>query len=280
MFIDTHAHLNFMAFKEDISDVLKSSTKAQVEKIINVGSNYETSKKALEMANKNDLFASVGLHPIHLLSGVTESCVINGKEYRFTTKKEEFNYEKYKDLAKKERVVAIGEVGIDWYRLEGDVEKAKVKQEEVFNKFVELSDELNLPLIIHCRGDVNNPDEAYDRVIDILKGKKNKGVVHCFTGNLEQAKKITDLGLYIGVNGIVTFKNSTRLQNIIKEISLESIVLETDCPYLAPEPYRGKRNDPSFIPVIGQSVALIKGVTLKEVEDATTKNAINLFNIH
>jgi len=271
MFIDTHAHLNFKAFKDDYKDAIKQAFDAEVKGIINVGSNFETSGKAIKIANQFEnemIFAAVGLHPIHVDD-------------------EDFHYEKYLRLAKNKKVVAIGETGLDFFRIKKSnfcVQNDK-KQIEVFKEHIKLAKELNLPLIAHCRGSENNPHEAYDKIIEIIRFAQNnmkdkiRGVIHCFVGNLAQAKALIGMGFYIGVNGIATFKNSCELQNIIKVVALEKIILETDCPWLAPIPYRGKQNSPQYIPVIAQKIAEIKNINIKKVAQTTTKNVRKLFTI-
>jgi len=306
MFIDTHAHLNFKEFEKELPDVLKRSFEVEVKKIINVGSNYQTSVKAVEIVKslalvKNvEMFAAVGCHPIHLAANITETAMFDGKEYKFTTKKEEFDMAKYQKLIdeNKDMIVAIGETGLDYYRLndENKYQISNIKyqildnkkiQKQIFKKHIELAQKNDLSLILHCRGSEGKPFDAYDEMIEILKlqmsncksQNKIRGVVHCFVGNLKQAQEFIKLGFYIGVNGIVTFKNSNELQNIIREIPLEKIVLETDCPYLAPEPYRGKRNEPMYIPLIAQNIAELKNIELEKIEEITTKNAKELFKI-
>lgn len=321
MFIDTHAHLNFKAFKTDLDKVIKKSVDVGVRKIINVGSNYATSVKAVESVKNVEtvenvkMYAAVGLHPIHLASDITESEIIDAKEYKFTTKQEKFNYQKYAGLIRSsDKIVAIGETGLDYFRIKSEIRNPKSEtnskfeiqtiktiQKKVFMEHIRLAEEFDLPLILHCRGSKEKPDEAYEEILKILKchsefisesqRSRNKfemthdlcnnlqGVIHCFVGNLKQAYDFINLGFFIGVNGIVTFNKSNELQDIVKKIPLKSILLETDCPYLAPEPYRGKRNTPEYISLIAQKIARIKNIKLKKVEDITTQNAKNLFNI-
>ncbi len=309
MYIDSHAHLNFKEYENDIKNVLERSFNAGVKKIVNVGSNYKTSLKTIQIANsqklKANLFAVVGCHPIHLMQDITESAKFDGKEYKFTTKKEEFNKDKYQKLIdeNKDVVVGVGETGLDYFhltrchperakRVEGSRKSfdkfemtEKEIQKRVFKEHIDLAIENNLPLVLHCRGSEDDQYGGYDEMLQILKSynlnlkSDFRGVAHCFVGNLAQAKEFIKMGFYIGVNGIVTFKNSNELQNIIKKIPLKNIVLETDCPFLAPDPYRGKRNEPACIPIIAQKIAEIKGVDVGEVEKITTDNCKKLFNI-
>jgi len=251
------------------------------------------------------------VHPIHLHEDITELCLMDGKEYKVTTKKEIFDYNKYLELAKNTGVVAIGETGLDYFHLKNDchaelvsaskrsrnefgmtTEKIKQTQKDVFKQHIKLAKEMDLPMILHCRGSEKNPFDAYDEMIEIIEiqnekckmqnnnlklKNKPRGVIHCFVGNREQAKKFIDMGFYIGVNGIVTFPKSYELQDIVRDLPLDKIVLETDCPFLAPDPYRGKRNEPKYIPIIAQKIAELKNISLKEVEEQTTKNAQKLF---
>jgi TatD DNase family protein len=296
MFIDTHAHLNFREYEKDIKDVLERSFDAEVKKIINVGSNYKTSVKSVKSIKGVELYSVIGCHPIHLTSDITETAKFDGKEYKFTTKKEEFDVKKYqKIIDSSDKVVAVGETGLDYYHLKTQNSKLKTIsknlklekeiQKKVFKKHIELAIENNLPLVLHCRGSGNDQYGAYDEMLKIIKFynlnlKSNlRGVAHCFVGNLAQAKEFIKMGFYIGVNGIVTFKNSKELQNIIKEIPLKNIVLETDCPFLAPDPYRGKRNEPAYIPIIAQKIAELKNININEVKQQTTANSQKLFNI-
>jgi TatD DNase family protein len=310
MFIDTHAHLNFKTFKDDYREVIKRAFDNNVKGIINVGSSFSTSLEATRIAhelsqntNKHEstdrqlleaedcelitdssVYAAVGLHPIHLVKDIVEEATFDGNKYSFKTKQEFFDYQKYKNLAKSsKKVIAIGETGIDLYRLEdsnylfNDIIKL---QSGVFRDHVRLAKELNLPLIIHSRDDQDHKYSAYKIMLEILKKEKYyRGVIHCFVGNLKEAKEFIKMGFYIGVNGIVTFKNSVDLQAVIKKIPIDKILVETDCPYLAPEPHRGKRNEPASVVEVAKKIVEIKNIPLFEVENQTTKNAINLFKL-
>jgi len=300
MFIDTHAHLNFSYYKKNIDEIVKNAFSKNVKKIINIGSNYKTSLEAIRIAtnfNKKKIknlkecdefgiYASVGLHPIHTIQDITENCVIEGKKYHFTTKKEVFDYKKYYKLAKNKKVVAIGETGLDFYYFDEKNQKSEIKnitklQKDVFVEHIKLAKELALPMILHCRGSKKNPYKAYDFMIKILEDQKYfRGIVHCFTGNIEQAKKFIKLGFYLGINGIVTFNNAKELQEIIRNVELKNLVLETDCPFLAPVPFRGEQNEPAFIPLIAQKIAELKKTNIIEVEQTLTANANRIFYLH
>lgn len=248
--IDTHAHLNFSQFDKDRDEVVLKCLKENIG-MINVGTNYESSLEVIGMAEKygKGIYASVGLHPLDAEQG--------------------FDYGKYKDL-NCDKVVAIGEAGLDyWYKPKGKAkrESYKEKQKEIFVKQVALAEELNLPLIIHCR-------VAFDDAYDILKQKKLRGVLHCFTGNLSDLERFLALGYFIGVNGII-FKMD--LKEVIEKTPLERILLETDCPFL-PLPGFDERNSPLSLKYIGEEVARIKGVTPEEILEKTEENTRALFD--
>ncbi len=258
MLFDTHAHVNFKDYDKDRKDVIKNSLEEGVF-MINVGTDIEESKKAIEIAeaHKEGVYASVGLHPLHIYSAGSDPAM-----------------ERYRQLAENRKVVAIGETGLDYkYILKEEAEKQeglKQIQKKVFEKHIDLADELELPLILHCR-------MAHKDLIEILKHKtQKKGVVHCFSGNLQQAEEYMDLGFYLGINGIIFKLN---LAEVIREIPLEKIVLETDCPFLVPPEAGTKRNEPLFIKYVAREVAKIKGISEKEVAEVTTKNAKNLFGL-
>jgi TatD DNase family protein len=285
--IDTHSHINFNDFKEDGDEALKRALDQNIW-VINVGSQYETSKRAIEYSNKyqEGVYAAVGLHPIHL-----EETDIDEEESgaKFKTRKEEFDFEKYWEMAQERKVVAIGEIGLDYKSVNGEqrTKNNKEKQKEVLKQQMEISQQMNLPIIFHCR-------EAYDDLIKILEDFKGacascafgcpgagaggaRGVIHCFCGNIETSKKFLEMDLYLGFNGLITFSN--QYDEVVKETPLENILLETDCPYLAPPPYRGKRNEPAYVKYVAEKIAKIKGIRLDEAAEQTTKNAKDLFNL-
>jgi len=249
MLIDTHAHLNFNAYKEDSSKVLQRSLGHNVW-MINVGSQYLTSKRAVELAEKyeNGVYAAVGLHPIHL-------------------EMEVFDYEKYKALVKSKKVVAIGEIGLDY---KPEYASFKVKQKIALRQQMDLAQELNLPIIFHCR-------MAHDDLIKMLFENSSRvdGVIHCFTGTWKQAEKYLGMGLYLGFNGIIFKLN---LDEIIEKTPLDRVLLETDCPYLTPPQEEG-RNEPIFVKYVAEKIAKIKKLSYEEVADITTKNAKKLFKV-
>lgn len=294
MLIDTHAHLNFKEFNDEIPEVIKRAKLAGVGVIINVGSNFETSTKTIEIANlfsssaehENSvkLYAAVGCHPIHLVKDITEEATFDSRVYKFKTKQEIFDYEKYKKLAQSsDKVVAIGETGIDIFRIEDEKHNLSdiIKlQSDILRQHIKLAKELNLPLILHPRGKEKDSSDAYEIIIKILKEEKYfNGVAHCYIGNLTNAKKFIKLGFYLGFTGIVTFKNALEIQEVARQIPLEKILIETDCPFLAPAPYRGKRNEPAYVVEVARKIAELKKIPLVEVEKATTQNAKKLFNL-
>ncbi|MFA6493105.1 MAG: TatD family hydrolase [Patescibacteria group bacterium] len=252
MYIDTHAHLNFQAFKLDWQQVIERAKKANIKAIINAGSNFETSKKAIEIAEKQEnVFAAVGLHPIHV-------------------KDEEFDEENFFKLAKNKKVVAIGETGLDYYYDKSNM----ALQKEVLVKSIKLAQIVSKPIILHLR-------EADEDLLSLLMGESTlpKGVLHCFGGNWQFAQMVLSMGFYISFTGIITFTKNQQTFEVIEKIPLEKILIETDCPYLTPEPYRGQRNDPTHVIEVAKKIAEIKKISLGEVAEQTSKNAIELFKL-
>ena len=252
MYVDTHSHLFDNAFDIDREEVIKECLNQNVKKLIVVGFDKETNKLALELSSKYDfIYPTVGLHPTEL------------DDYSD-------NFFVYlEDLIKNNKnIVGIGECGLDYY---WDTSKKKL-QKEVFKKQIELSIKYNLPLIIHSR-------DAIADTLEVLKSvnKPIKGVMHGYSGSLEMAREFVKLGLKLGIGGVLTFKNAKNIKEVVKELDLSNFVLETDCPYLTPTPYRGKRNASYYIPLIAAGMANIKNISIKEVEEATTNNANTLF---
>jgi len=282
---DTHAHVNFNDFKDDSKEVIKRALDENIW-MINVGAESKTSERAVKMAEEYEegVYAAVGLHPSHLVEQDVEYKE-NEEIVKYKSKPEEFDYGFYLNLAKNKKVVGIGECGLDYYHnpenkiLKIKSQNWKEKQREVFIKHLELAKEVNKPIIIHCR-------DAHDDLLKILHlaVKPPSGGMHFFTGNLEQAKKYIDLGFYISFSGVITFPPLRRAganayNDVIKNIPLEKILIETDCPYVAPVPHRGKRNEPQYVKYVAHKIAEIKGVSFEEVEEQTTKNAKKLFII-
>ena len=279
MLIDTHAHLNFSAYKNDADEVIHRSLDNNIW-LINVGSQCSTSKRAVEIAEryKEGVYAAVGLHPIHLTTGLVKT-KIDKEEIEFQTKEEEFDYERYEELAKSEKVVALGEIGLDYYwkpKTKRRLELFKEKQRKALIEQLKLAKELNLPVIFHCR-------MAHDDLLEVLSHKNSsreiKGVIHCFTGTWEQAQKYLALGFYIGFNGIIFKKiEGINLEENIKNTPLDRVLVETDCPYLTPPQAEG-RNEPLYLKYIVEKIAKNKNKSYEEIANITTQNAKKLFKI-
>lgn len=279
MFIDTHAHVNFNFFKDDADDVTERALKEHTWHI-NIGADFKTSRRALDIANRYErgVYAAVGLHPMHLFAFRAKT-----QDYDFHTRGEEWSYDNYEKLAKFQKVVAIGEVGLDYYHMDigHDAEKIKNTQKDVFWQQLLLARRLGLPVIIHCR-------QAYDDLIELLRKFKKEhrnlfshnqpwGVKHCYSGDEDMAWQFFNLGLVVGFTGLITF--SKQWDNLIRKLPNDKFILETDCPWLTPVPHRGKRNEPSYVKFVAQRIAEIKGVEVGEIEDYTTETARNLFKI-
>lgn len=277
MYIDTHSHLNFKAFDRDRDEVIQKSLANDVW-IINASSNYKTSQLAVEIAQQYPagVFACVGLHPIN--------CVIDlsrADEDRL----EELDIEKYRKLAKEKKVVAIGEIGLDYWNEPrgGKARIFKEKQKQVFLKQLDLAKELGLPIILHCRKAHKDLIKTLSEFSSIRnfsdRGNcvKLQGVVHCFTGNWEEAQKYMELGFYLGFNGII-FKFD--VEETIKKMPLEKMLLETDCPYLTPPALGEGRNEPANVKYVAQKITEIRGESLETIAATTTQNAKKLFNLN
>ncbi|MBI2411137.1 MAG: TatD family hydrolase [Candidatus Kerfeldbacteria bacterium] len=287
-FIDTHAHVNFEAFKNDSPEVIQRALNAGVQ-MINVGTNYKTSARSVKLAEEvgNGMWAAIGVHPIHLAKDITEEANFNGQRYAFTTASEKFDKRAYFQLAKSSKVIAVGESGLDYFHLE-DFRATNMTaaefvelQKETLYEILGFAREIQRPNIFHCR-------DAYDDFVELVRDfghnetgvtEQVRGVVHCFTGTMKQAEKILDLGLSIGFTGIVTFPNAQELQEIARQVPLDRILLETDCPYLAPQPVRGKRNEPMYVRYVAEKIAELKELTIEEVAETTRQNAIKLFRL-
>ena len=268
---DSHAHVNFNAFKSDGEEVLRRCIDAGMM-VVNVGSQYSTSKRAVEYAHKFEtgVWAAVGIHPVHLKKGkFTHHEPDELAEEEIATVGEQFEHGKYLELAKDEKVVAIGEIGLDYHHFEegDDVEGMKKLQKETLVNFIRLANEAQKPVMLHCW-------DGYGDLLEVLQNHPadKKGIVHSFIGSHKTAKKFIELGYKIGLNGIVTYGDS--YDRLIKEIDLENIVIETDCPYLAPRPLeRGIRNEPLFVRQVAERIAAVKGLSIQEVARVTTQNA-------
>ena len=253
MIFESHAHYDSRKFDEDREELLNSMQENGVGTIINAGATWKSVTTGLELANQYPfVYAALGLHPDE---------VGDLNEERFEILEAE---------CQKEKVVAVGEIGLDYY---WDNESHDI-QKKWFIRQLELARELDLPVIIHSR-------DAAEDTLKIMKehAKGMRGVIHCFSYSKEMAEEYVKLGFYIGVGGVVTFKNGKKLKEVVEAIPIERILLETDSPYLAPEPHRGKRNSSLYLPHIAQMIADLKGLTYDEVVAQTEKNGKELFNI-
>ena len=250
MLVDTHCHLNDEAFQDNLEEVIKRANDRGIKKIVVIGYNKESSYKAVEIASLYDgIYASIGVHPSDVKTSDDDLSWI---------------YE----LAKNEKVVAIGEIGLDYYwdKSYNDL------QIEWFIKQIEVAKDLDLPIVVHCR-------DAVQDCFDIVKEHGNgKGVIHCYSGSFEMAKEYIKLGYYLGIGGVVTFKNS-HLGETIEKIGISHLVSETDAPYMAPVPYRGKTNEPAYIYEIVQKISEAAGLNFEEVEKRLEENTSNVFKI-
>lgn len=278
-FIDVHTHINFSAFKDDGDEVIKRTLEKGVWMIL-VGSQASTSKRAVEYAQKHPegVYAIVGLHPIHTqemnIDPDEEEASVGVKPFK--TAAEIFDSEFYKNLiGSSKKIVGIGECGLDYAWL-GKEQGARSKQQEAFEAQIEFALEFGLPVMVHCRN-------ADDDLISILKkykgrfGERLRGDIHFFSSDWEHAKEYLDLGLYLSFPGVVTFVHDR--DETIKNMPLDRILVETDAPYVAPHPYRGKRNEPLYVEETAKRISEIRSISFEEVAEATTTNARKLFGI-
>lgn len=255
MLFDTHAHLSDKQFDRDLEDVITRAKETfGVSRILNIGYNRETIATCLQLAETYDfIYAAVGWHP-HDAEAM-----------------EDGDIEWLERLATHRKVVALGEMGLDYYR---DYAPRDV-QADVFRRQIALAKSVRLPVVIHNR-------EATDDVIRILREEKAEdvgGVMHCFSGDWETAKQCLDLGFYIGIGGPVTFKKSEQLREVVRRLPLDRLVVETDCPYLAPEPRRGRRNETGYVRYVAEKIADIRGLSVEQLAAVTTENACRLFKL-
>lgn len=248
---DTHSHYDDDQFDNDRFSLLSSLKEKGVDKVVSCGCDIKSSRVNQILAQKFDnYYFAAGFHPENL-----EGFDIS-------------NLDEIKKIAQDEKCLAIGEIGLDYHWMSS----TKEKQIEFFKQQILLAKELDMPVIVHDR-------EAHGDTLDILKELKPKGVLHCFSGSKEMAKEIIKIGMYIGLNGVVTFKNARKSLEVVKEIPLDRLVLETDCPYLAPEPHRGKRNDSSYIPFIAKRIGEVLQMDAQEILDITNQNAHRLYEL-
>ena len=252
MLVDSHAHLDLPEFDDDRNEVIKRAKENGIDYILNIGINSESCRKAITLADSYDfIYASIGIHP-HDAKDVDED-----------------TYAVLKSLANNKKVLAFGEIGLDFYRNLSP----KGIQIKRFREQINLANELKLPVVIHNR-------DAHKETLEILKeeGAKNLGgIIHCFSGDYSMAKSCIDMGFYISIPGTITFPKAVELQEIVKKLPLSKILIETDCPFLTPVPYRGKRNEPSFVRYVAEKIASLKDTPLEEVAEITSQNFRSLF---
>ncbi|MEI6627297.1 MAG: TatD family hydrolase [bacterium] len=267
--IDTHAHLNLADFDIDRERIITQAQRADM-KIVNIGADLESSRGALVLAEKHQgLYATIGIHPEVVGDYLGQEDKL-GADLSGLAKLTGIN------------LVAIGEIGLDYFRAKDQKVEVKELQKKILLYQLDLALEKNLPVVLHCRAS-NGSNEAYSDLLNILALPKYNsliGVVHCFGSTIEMANKFIALGFLIGVTGIVTFKNKSKeLQELVRQIPLDKLLMETDCPYLAPEPYRGGRNEPQYVLAVGQKIAEVKQLSLESVITQLNCNAQKLFAI-
>lgn len=266
--IDSHAHIHDSRFNEDRDDVIRRAQEAQMSHIVTIGTNRETSRQAIACAEQYDIvYAAIGMHPLHAFDAYDCDPDEQGVE--------ECDYDAYKALAQHEKVVAIGEVGLDYHHFgpQHDVGAIKQKQCDVLKIFIELCNDVHKPIIVHCW-------DGYDELLDILMQcpVEKKGIIHSYVGNWKNALKFTELGYMIGLNGIATYGIS--YDTLITKVDLAHLVIETDCPYLPPRPLpREGRCEPRDVYYVACKIADVRGISVDEVLRSTTENARNIFGI-
>ena len=285
MLVDTHAHLNFKDFQKDFDQVIKRSFKTNVKKIVCVSSNLEDSRKAIELAKKypGTIFAAVGIHP-HDTSQRTNvgsaKKLIQSPDYHDSNHGSRLQRQIacLEKLAILDEVVAIGECGLDYSPAPpGEKDRSKKDQEFLFKKQIKLAIQLNKPLLVHSRKAFKETTEMINKTLPSSpRGNPPVGVFHCYSAGKKGIEKVNGLGFFFGVDGNLTYDKG--LQNVFERIPLEKILLETDCPWLAPEPFRNRRSEPAHIKLIAKCLANIKKVPYKKIERVTTQNAKKLFN--
>ena len=251
MYFDTHCHLNSEQLYENRDEFIKHALDNQVEMMVVVGYDLESSKKAVEIAKEHSfIYAAVGIGPNDCLNTTTQDLQI------------------IDEYLNEPKVVALGEIGLDYYW--DDVPSDK--QKEIFQQQVDLAKKHQKPIIIHCR-------DAYEDTYEVLKRNGHPGIMHCYSGSVEMAKRFIDLGFYISLAGPVTFKNARVPKDVAEKIGLEHLLIETDCPYLKPHPYRGSLNEPANVVYIAQEIAKLKNMEIESVASQTTFNAKKVFGI-
>lgn len=248
MFIDTHVHLNADQYEEDLQEVIDRALEARVEKMVVIGFDRKTINRTMQLIEQYDfVYGVIGWHPVDAID-----CTQQDLDW-------------IEELAAHPKIVGIGETGLDYYW----DKSPKEVQQALFRKQIQLAQKLGLPIIIHNR-------DATGDVVQILREENAAsvgGVMHCFSGSVETARECIAMNFMISLGGPVTFKNARLPKEVATEIPLEHLMIETDAPYLAPHPHRGKRNEPSFVPLVAEEIARLKGLTIEEIAQATTANA-------
>jgi len=277
-YFDAHTHVQFAAFEEDTNEVIKRAKEVEVGMNV-VGTQYDTSVAAVALAEQHEcVWATVGLHPIHTSKSFHDKKELGDGGKEFTSRGEYFHIWKYEKLAQSSKVIAIGECGLDYYRLD---EATKKIQTENFVAQIELANSLKKPLMLHIRPSAAKAMEgknAYAEVLEILKAHaKVRGNVHFFAGDWAVAKQFLDLGFTLSFTGVITFTHD--YDEVVKNTPLDMLLVETDAPYVTPAPHRGKRNEPSYIPEIVKKMAQIKGILEDTAQQQLLKNVRRVFNI-
>ena len=267
-YYDCHTHVNFVAFKDDREEAIKRAAEAEVGMIV-IGTQFDTSSDAVKLAEgHDDVYAAIGLHPIHSTKSYHDQKELGEGGKEFTSRGEEFDFAAYEKLGQSPKVVAIGECGLDYYRLEEDTKK---KQEETFVQQIELANTLGKPLMLHIRN-------AYEDALALVKAHaKVKGDVHFFAGDWSIAKQFLDIGFTLSFTGVVTFTHD--YDEVVKNAPLDMLLSETDAPYVSPKPYRGKRNEPAYVVEVVKTIAGIRGESLEKVRDQLAANARRVFGL-
>jgi len=273
-YFDAHTHTNFVAYKDDTEATMLRARDAGVGMNI-VGTQFDTSKAAVELADRFDnAWATIGLHPIHTGRSYHDEKELGEGGKAFTSRGEVFDASAYESLGASEKVIAIGECGLDYFRRESDT---KALQEEAFVAQIHLANRLNKPLMLHVRASQGTYD-AYEDVLSILAREAQVGGdVHFFAGSWDVAKKFIERGFSVSFTGVITFTHD--YDEVVRNAPLDMILSETDAPYVTPAPHRGKRNEPFYVPEVVKAIARIKGVDETEVRDVLLKNAERVFGI-
>ncbi|MBQ7201546.1 MAG: TatD family hydrolase [Eubacterium sp.] len=275
MIFDTHAHYDDEAFDTDREEILSGLSSHGIKNIVNIGVDIPTSKNSIELAEIYDfIYAVIGFHPSEVKE-MTEDDIdwLRAHVYKNVSAEERIKHEEIKDKERNDKVIAIGEIGLDYHWSESEEENRD--QQHWFRRQIALAKEVGLPIVVHSR------DAAADtmQIIKEEKAYETGGIIHCYSYSAEQAKEYVDMGFYIGVGGVVTYKNGRRLKETVEAVPLDHIVLETDCPYLSPEPFRGKRNDSTRLPYIVEAIAALKRTSSEAVINQTYKNAVSVYRL-